>query len=270
VDVRTHRFPVGAGPHAVEIRNATGSVTVEAVEGTGEYLVEVEPLDSAAEQLADRVDLFLAGSRLRVQTPDRRLLRTPPFAVRVTVPPGTACRVAVASADVELRGELGRVELTAASGDSTVESCAELQLRTASGDARIGSVAGRATVGSASADVWIGSADGGVEVRTASGDVEVGSAAGDVSIATASGDVGVRHLSGGSAQVKTVSGDVALGVAPGLRVWLDLSTVSGRMESELDGDDSAGEGPAQLSIAVRSVSGDQRIRRATEAPAAAG
>jgi hypothetical protein len=270
VDIRTHRFPVGAGPHAVEIRNATGSITVEAAEGADEYLVEVEPLDSAAEQLVDRVDLFLVGSRLRVQTPDRRLLRTPPFAVRVTVPPGTDARVAAFSADVELRGQLGRVQLTTASGDSAVESCAELQLRTASGDARVGRVAGRATVGSASADVRIESAGRGVEVRTASGDVEVGSAAGAVSIATASGDVGVRRLSGGSAQVKTMSGDVALGVAPGLRVWLDLSSVSGRMESELDGDDDAGEGPAQLSIAMRSLSGDLRIRRATEAPAAAG
>jgi hypothetical protein len=63
--------------------------------------------------------------------------------------------------------------------------------------------------------------------------------------------------------VKTVSGDIEVGVVPGLRVWLDLSSLSGRMESQLDGDDPiAGDGPAQLTIALRSVSGDQRIRRA--------
>src|SRR3954471_24753947 len=132
MEIRVHRFPVGDGPHAVEIRNPAGSVTVQAVEGAPEYVVEVEALDSAAEELIDRVDLFLVGSRLRVHVPERRLLRTPAFAVRVTTPSGTAARVAVASADVELRGELGRVELTGASGDSVVESCTELQLRTAS------------------------------------------------------------------------------------------------------------------------------------------
>ena len=262
---RVHRFPVGEGPHAVEVRNPAGSVTVDAVEGSAEYVVEIEPLDSAAEQLVDRIDLFLVGSRLRVQVPERRLLRTPAFAVRVTAPPGAAARVAVASADVELRGELGRVELTGASGDSVVESCTELQLRTASGDARVGVVSGRATVGSASADLRVESVGAGLEVRTASGDVEVGSVSGNVSVTTASGDVGIGRVSGGSVGVKTVSGDVEVGVVPGLRVWLDLSSVSGRMESQLDDDSGTGDGPAELTVAVRTVSGDQRIRRAAAA-----
>ncbi|MGY1810565.1 DUF4097 family beta strand repeat-containing protein [Blastococcus sp. SYSU D00669] len=264
METRTHRFPVGAGPHAVEIRNPAGTVTVEAGPDCAEHVVEIAPLDSAAEELVDKVDLFLVGSRLRVHVPERRLLRTPAFAVRVTAPTGTAARVAVASADVDLRGDLGRVELTGASGESVVESCADLQLRTASGDARIGSVAGRATVGSASGDLRVDSVGGGLEVRTASGDVEVGTLAGDVSVTTASGDVGIVRATGGTVGVKTVSGDVSIGVAPGLRVWLDLSSVSGRMESQLD-DGAGGEGPAQLTLAVRTVSGDQRIVRAVPA-----
>jgi hypothetical protein len=263
VELRVHRFPVGGGPHAVEVRNPAGSVTVQAVEGVPEYVVEVEALDSAAEELIDRVDLFLVGSRLRVHVPERRLLRTPAFAIRVTAPAGAAVRTAVASADTELRGDFGRVELTGASGDAVVESCTELQLRTASGDARIGSVSGRATVGSASADLRVESVGGGLQVKTASGDIEVGTVAGDVSVSTASGDVGIDRATGGAVGVKTVSGDIEVGVVPGLRVWLDLSSLSGRMESQLDGDDPiAGDGPAQLTIALRSVSGDQRIRRA--------
>ncbi|MGY1603818.1 DUF4097 family beta strand repeat-containing protein [Geodermatophilus sp. SYSU D00815] len=265
MDPRTHRFPVGTGPAAVEVRNAAGTVTVEAVEDCAEYVVEVQPLDDAAEDLAGRVDLFLVGSRLRIHAPERRSLRTPSFAVRVTVPTGTATRVAVASADVDLRGELGRVELTGASGESAVESCADLQLRTASGDARIGSVSGRATIGAASGDLRIGSVGGGLEVRTASGDVEVGTLAGDVSVTTASGDVGIDRATGGTVGVKTVSGDVTVGVVPGLRVWLDLSSVSGRVASHLDDDAAGGDGPAQLTLAVRTVSGDQRVLKAVPA-----
>jgi Putative adhesin len=264
MEPRIHRFPVGAGPYAVEVRNPAGSVTVEAVEDAPEYVVEIEALNAAAEELIDRVDLFLVGSRLRVHVPERRLqLRSPAFAIRVTAPLGTAARVAVASADVELRGELGRVELTGASGDSLVESCADLQLRSASGDARVGTVTGRTTVGSASGDLRIESVGGGLEVKTASGDVEVGSAGGDVSITTASGDVGIARATGGTVGVKTVSGDVEVGVVPGLRVWLDLSSISGRMTSQLDGDDAAtGNDPAQLTVAVRTVSGDLRVRPA--------
>jgi hypothetical protein len=264
VEIRVHRFPVGAGPYAVEVRNPAGSVTVDAVEDTPEYVVEIEPLDSAAEELIDRVDLFLVGSRLRVHVPERRLLRTPSFAIRITAPSGTAARVAVASADIELHGELGRAELTGASGDADVESCTDLQLRTASGDARIGTVSGRATVGSASGDVRLESVGAGLEVKTASGDVEAGTVTGDVSVSTASGDVGIDHVSGGTVGVKTVSGDIEVGVAPGLRVWLDLSSLSGRMESQLDGDyGTTTDGPAQVTLSLRTVSGDQRVRRAS-------
>ena len=266
MEIRVHRFPVGDGPHAVEVRNPAGSVTVQAVDGAPEYVVEIEALDKAAEELVDRVDLFLVGSRLRVQAPERRLLRTPAFAVRVTAPAGAAARVAVASADTALRGELGRVELTGASGDAAVEDCADLQLRTASGDARIGSVTGSATVGSASGDLRIESVGGGLEVKTASGDIEVGSAGGDVSITTASGDVGIGRAHGGTVGVKTVSGDVEVGVVPGLRVWLDLSSISGRMTSQLDADDdAAGNDPATVTVSVRTVSGDLRVRPAVAA-----
>jgi hypothetical protein len=66
-------------------------------------------------------------------------------------------------------------------------------------------------------------------------------------------------------QVKTVSGDASVGVTPGLRVWLDLSSVSGRMGSELD-DDPADDGPPQLTLTMRSVSGDLRIHRTAGAP----
>ena len=92
--------------------------------------------------------------------------------------------------------------------------------------------------------------------------------AGDVSISTASGDVTVGAASGGAVQIKTVSGDVSVGVVPGLRVWLDLSSVSGRMGSELADDGDAGDGPAELSLTLRSVSGDMRIHRTAAAPVA--
>jgi hypothetical protein len=275
MSARTCRTPAGTAPPAIEISNPAGTVSVEAVEGAEDLDVSVEALDPVAEELLDRVDITADGDaadrdgapvRLRITVPKLRLFRTPAFAVRVTTPPDAATRVAVASADVELRGRLGRVVLTAASGDLAVDHCTELQLRAASGDARIGTVAGRATVGTASGDVWVGRTLGGLEVRTASGEVVVESAQGAVSVSTASGDVSVGALGEGRLQVTTVSGNASVGVVPGLRVWLDLSSVSGRMASALDEDGAdAGDGPPQLTVALRSVSGDLRIERAVAA-----
>jgi Putative adhesin len=262
VDIRTHRIPLGSGDPAVEIRNPAGSVRVQAQEGATEYVVEVEALDSTAEQHLDQVEVGLGpGGRLRVAVPERRLLRTGSFAVRVTAPSGAPARVAATSADTELAGDLGKVELTSASGDCVVDTCAALQLRSASGDARVGSVTGRAVVGTASGDLRVESVGAGLEARTASGDIEILAAAGDVSIATASGDVDIHRVAGGSVAVKSMSGDVSIGVVPGLKVWLDLSSISGRMESHLD-EDGDSDGPAALTLSVRTVSGDQHILRA--------
>jgi hypothetical protein len=266
VESRTHRFPATDGPPSLEVRNAAGSVTVEGQDGLDEITVQITALDSTAEQLLDRVNVFFAHSRLQVEVPERRLLRSPGFAITVLAPADSAVRLATASADITLRGRLGDAELTSASGDIAVAECAALELRTASGDARIGSVTGRTRHGSASGDLWIGVAGGGVTSRTASGDVDLDECAGDVSVTTASGDLVVGRAAGGAVQAKTMSGDIEIGVVPGLRVWLDLSSVSGRMDSQLPDDDGeAGEGPAQLSLTLRSVSGDLRIRRVAAA-----
>jgi hypothetical protein len=268
------QIPVVAGPPPqIEVRNAAGSVTVRAVEGAPQLEVEVEPLDDAAEQLLDRVEVDLrAGdadspARLRVRVPERRLLRTPAFAVRVTTPPGAAARVAVAAANVELTGRLGTVDLSGASADVAVEQAGDVNLRSASGDARVGLMAG-GSIASASGDIRVGRVSGALQLRTASGDVSVDHAAADLTVSTASGDVSVGATSGGSVQVKTVSGDASVGVTPGLRVWLDLSSVSGRMNSQLEDDGAEGDGPAQLTLTMRSVSGDQRIHRTAAAPVA--
>jgi hypothetical protein len=277
MSVRTHVAAVPGPPPRIEVRNPAGSVTVAAVEGSEQLEVRLEPLDDAAEQMLDRVEIDVreaesdrvgAPTRLRVTVPERRLLRTPAFAVRITTPAGTAARIAVASADVELTGRFGALGITGASADLDVEQGTDVHLRTASGDARIGTVDGRASIGSASGDVRVGRAHGPLQLRTASGDVSVEQSSDTVSISTASGDVTVGAAAGGAVQVKTVSGDTSVGVVPGMRVWLDLSSVSGRMDSQLEDDGRSADGPPALTLTMRSVSGDMRIHRTATAPVA--
>jgi hypothetical protein len=273
--VRTHIAAVPGPPPRIEVRNPAGSVTVDAVEGAQQLEVRVEPLDAAAEELLDRVEVDVRDAesdavptRVRVVVPERRLLRTPRFAVRITTPPGAAARIAVASAGAELTGRFGDLELTSASGDLDVEHADDVHARTASGATRIGTIEGRASVASASGDIRVGRAHGTVQLRTASGDASVEQTAEHVTISTASGDATVGAATGGNVQIKTVSGDASVGVVPGLRIWLELSSVSGRLDSQLDDDGDADDGPAGLSLSLRSVSGDMRIHRTAAAPVA--
>ncbi|WP_222267884.1 DUF4097 family beta strand repeat-containing protein [Modestobacter marinus] len=265
MSVRTQRVPVPGGPPAVEVRNPAGSVTVDAVEGASEVVVTIEPLNEAAEHEVDLVDVEATASAVRVRVPERRLSRSPAFAVAVSTPPDGPVVVSTASGDSSLRGRLGRVVLTSASGDVAVEHCTTLQARAASGDVRVGEVTGAATVGTASGDVRLESAGGPLEVRTASGDLVIGDAAGDVRARTASGDVRVERAARGTLRLTTVSGDVTVGVERGLRVRLDVQTLTGHWVSELTEEaPGAAEGDtAALTLFLQSVSGDLRVHRAT-------
>jgi hypothetical protein len=263
VTVRTHRVPLSGSIRSLEVRNPAGSTTVEADPAAEEIVLEVRALDRIAEELIDRLDLIVTRSSVRLSVPGRRLLRSPSFAIAVTTPPDTAVTVSGASADATLRGRLGSAVLTSSSGDLTVEHCTELQARSASGDVRAGRVEGTATVGTASGDIRVADAGGAVQARTASGDVLLGDLAADATVQSASGDVRIERATSGTLRLTTVSGDATVGVAPGLRIWLEVQTVSGRMRSELDDDGpDARSGTPQLTVVLQSVSGDLQLRRA--------
>jgi hypothetical protein len=266
VTVRTHRVPLSGSARSLEIRNPAGSTSVEADPAAEEIVFEVVALNSAAEELIDRLDLVVTGASVRLSVPDRRLLRTPSFAITVTTPPDVPVTVIGASADTNLRGRLAGAVVTSASGDVTVEHCTDLQVRTASGDVRVDRVQGTATVATASGDTQLADVGGAVQTRSASGDVVLGDLATDATVQTASGDVRIDRASSGTLRLTTVSGDATVGVAPGLRIWLDVQTVSGRMRSELDGADPDQGGAPQLTVVVKSVSGDLQLRRAVPRP----
>ena len=265
--VRTHRVPLSETSRSLEVQNPVGSTTVEADPAAEETVIEVEALNGTAEEVIDQVDLIVTRGHLRISVPERRLLRTPAFAITVSTPPDVDVRVTGASATASLRGRLGEVTLTSSSGDLGVEHCTALHARSASGDVRAGRVEGPADVGNAAGDVRVADARGPLQVRTASGDVLLGSVTTDATVRTASGDVRVDRAASGRLRLVTVSGDATVGVAPGLRIWLDVQTVSGRMRSELEDDGpEAGSGAAQLTVALQSVTGDLCLRRATAPP----
>jgi DUF4097 and DUF4098 domain-containing protein YvlB len=116
-----------------------------------------------------------------------------------------------------------------------------------------------------SGDIRIGQVGGDVHARTASGDVNVATAAGSATVTTASGDVRIGGMASGRADVNTASGDVVVGVARDVGVYLDLASLSGSVTSQLE--DTEPSEDVTLEVRCRSLSGDIRIARASSAGA---
>lgn len=166
--------------------------------------------------------------------------------------------------DLELVVPAGAsVKLRTASGDCRASvSLDDLDVASASGDLSASTVQGSLRYRSASGDLEAGTVGGSVEFKTASGDVRLERVGGDVNIQGVSGDVSLTVDHPVAAKINTVSGDVRFGVAAGLFIDVDATTVSGDLASEISLDGGRG-GAAEdaLQLKVRTVSGDVRIYR---------
>jgi hypothetical protein len=67
----------------------------------------------------------------------------------------------------------------------------------------------------------------------------------------------------GRVKAKTVSGKISVGVAKGSAAHLDVTTMSGRVHSELESSQAPAEGEPQVELVLSSMSGSVNIARAT-------
>jgi hypothetical protein len=269
-------FPT-SGPVTVAVKLTSGLIEITA----GEYdcaTVDVQPWDtgSGSQEAADRVRVELVGDRLLIESHSggaRWLLgRSGRVRVTVRVPVGSALDLGVTSADVRCHGRFGDVAVGSASGDVYVERVdGELDAKLTSGDLLVDEVTGRGKAHAASGDLTIGAVAGEFTATTASGDVRVARCAASATVRTASGDVALEHVQQGEVRVNSASGDVQVGVQRGTGVWLDLNTVSGSTSTDLtlaDGEPQPAATQSQVTLRVRTASGDIRVRRTDLAPAA--
>ncbi|WP_305789019.1 DUF4097 family beta strand repeat-containing protein [Symbioplanes lichenis] len=214
----------------------------------------------------DRFHVELDGDVLIVHAPERSGVgrwRSPRTGVLVRVPAGSAVAAQVPAADVELRGRYSTVRVDASSATITLDTATgDAHLKTTSGDVEVGQVGGALSAGSGSGQVRIGDVTGDVIAHSSSGAVRIGSAAGSVRAGSSSGDVEIGALRSGRADLKTSSGDVTVGVVAGTSVWLDLTTSSGRTNSDLPMTGAPAGGAAALELRATTASGDISVRRA--------
>jgi len=257
-----HRtFPVN-GPVRLNARVDVGRVEITA-EDRNDAVVEIVPLDDskATAGAIERARVELVGDELIVDLPEKWFGKSGRVGVTIAVPTRSAVTIKVATADVVIQGTIGHLDVSTATGDVRVGPVdGDAKVTSASADVRIGAITGAVEVKTASGDVQIEAAAT-ARLQTASGDVKVGRLEGDAQARTASGDIEIGEAGIGTIDLNTVSGDVGVRVPSGRLVWLDLSSVSGRTDSDLVAEDTPDDAPV-VTVRARSVSGGILVGRA--------
>lgn len=257
-------------PIDTQVRSAGGVVTVIA-EPRDTAAADVTPYDSseASIEAAKNTRVEMRGNTLVVETPENkgwsfRWGRGWRVRMEIRVPLDSRVDIRVSSADVVCQGRLAALTAHTASGDVQCDEVSgDLSVNTASGDLQVGAVGGDLRVNTASGDVNAGSVGGDFSAHAASGDIEVESIGASAKVNTASGDVRLGALQRGQVKINSASGDVRVGVRAGTGVWMDINTMSGSTSSDLNhgAGEGAPTGSAELSLQIRTMSGDIDIHR---------
>lgn len=258
-------------PVALYVEIGSGQVDVTATD-TAESRVELTG------RHADEVVVELDGRNLRVIAPKRRagfFSNDDSLFATITVPTRSDLAVRTGSADLGVVGEIGSVHVKTGSGDvrldtlsgqATIEtgsgdveieeSASELRVKCGSGDVRVNAVRASAAVSTGSGDVQLGATHGPAVVKTGSGDVRVVEADSDVSLVTGSGDLQIETARRGKFSAKGASGSIHVGIPAGIPVWTDISTVSGRIHSNVEGGGEPTSDGDHVELRATTVSGD--------------
>jgi DUF4097 and DUF4098 domain-containing protein YvlB len=273
------------GPVRLRVELPSGDLRLRA-SASPVTTVRLTPRGRGGEELAERFVVEQRGDEILVQAPKARdsLLgwgSKGSVDVEVELPERSELDVRAGSGDVAASGVLGQVAIGTGSGDVSLDELAGGEVKTGSGEiemrtvrgplvARTGS--GDIAVHTANADVDLSSgsgdlvlrrAEGRVKAKTGSGDVTIAASVADLDVLTGTGDLHLGGIHGGEAKVRTGTGDVTLGVVTGVAAYVDLNTVTGDVQVDLE-ESSAPEDAeaATTSLTVQSGSGDIRVRRA--------
>lgn len=266
-----HEFETPA-PIELFVENGAGSVTLTAVDAgrTDIRIAGRTAADVTVTRDGDRISVVAPRSRAGfISGGDAKLemVIELPASSSVTVKAGSADVVATGfledavvksgSGDVVLDVLGGSVVVDTGSGDVRIaQAAASLRVRSGSGDVVVGLVRGSASVSTGSGDVRLDQSSGPVVVKTGSGDLEILDAHADVAMTTGSGDTIIRAVRNGRVTSKAASGDVRIGIPTGTPVWTDISTVSGRVSSSIEGVGEPEEGAPYVELRATTVSGD--------------
>jgi hypothetical protein len=278
-----HTFQTPA-PVRLRVEIPKGRIMVVAEE-TAETRVELTAIngDAATRAWIAEAEVTQSGDEIVVRVPKARLGlfgMGGSIEARVHAPLNSAATLSTGAGRIETTGRLGAVDASSGSGTIRLDDSASARARTGSGDITIaasaGSVeaktgSGRITVGKVGADARITTGSGQAELAeaagdarlsTGSGDIEIGQAGDSLEAFAASGNVQVRRADHGRLRAKTISGQVSIGVANGAAALLDITTMSGRVNSHLETAGPPAEGEKYVELIISTMSGNVNLSRA--------
>lgn len=246
------------------VRADAGHVTV-ATDETDRTTVELTPLNAAGEDAVANAKVEQQGNKVVVTFPRHHggLFRpSPSVGVAVTCPHGSSLDLQTGSSDIQATGTYGEAVVVSGSGDIEVDTVTwSAKLKSGSGTVSAGRVDQSLVATAGSGDISIGELAGDVVTKTGSGDVEVGRLGGTLQTKSGSGSLTVRRAASGAIRAAGASGDISIGIEEGTAAWLDVSTVSGRVDQELEESTAPSDGQHRVEITANTVSGDLRVFR---------
>jgi DUF4097 and DUF4098 domain-containing protein YvlB len=160
----------------------------------------------------------------------------------LTVPDTTGVSFSSAAGDFDSSGDYAWLEARSASGRISIRDLdGRIDINTASGTVRLREVAGDLSVATVSGDVEVAGFDGRLRLRTAAGDVQLDDLAAEIEAATASGKIEVSELRLiGECSFSSAAGDVEVELAATAAFDLSLTSATGLVELDLNGNEIAG------------------------------
>ncbi len=259
-------------PITLYVELGKGTLSVTATDTT-------ETTVTATGKDADELFVEQEGNQINVIAPRQRVGffggGEPAIDVDVVVPNGSDLVTKTGSADVAASGTFGHAKVKSGSGDvsldrhfghvlvdtgsgdiSVVEVSNDLRVKSGSGDVSVGSVVGSMVISTGSGDVTVASTQEAAMVKSGSGDLRIDAAQADVNLSSASGDLTVGRFERGAVTAKNASGDIKIGIPGGIPVWTDISSVTGRIGSDLEGAGQPEKGQDYVEVRAKTVSGD--------------
>ncbi len=281
---RTHAFATPTPPK-LRIDIPRGRITIAASD-TGETEISLFAPRGDADALAwiDQTEIADIGGEIVVRNPVRRwfgLIHCGPIEATIKTPIGAAATLTMGAGKVETTGVLGPVTANTGAGNVRIEACGEARLRTGSGNVEVERASGGVDAKTGAGQVTIRAAGADVRVTTGAGSAHLGEIAGAARLTTGHGDIEIEHAGGGAVEAftaagnievmradrglvraKTVSGRVSVGVPAGVAALLDISTMSGRVRSDLAASGPPGDGEPHVELVLSTVSGNVNVARA--------
>jgi hypothetical protein len=265
----TYTFPL-TGPISVSGRIGHGSFHVIAQDGLTEATATVTARSAQSDTL-ERTVIELNGSTLSITSPRQGGIfeflgkSRDPIDIEVTVPTGTEVNVTTFSAAITLDGRCGTADLATGAAPIVVDQIeGTLRLRYGGGTCRVGQVSGSVQLRSGSGSATFGEIGGALSAACGSGELSASIVRGSVRSRAGSGAAAIGAAFG-DVDIASGSGELSIGLPAGVPARLDVTTGSGRVNSELPISDVPLHKSKPITVRARTGSGDVRLFRAATA-----